>query len=153
MRALNTHFDRYLCFFFFAEHFIVQRIILNLDCLALRTLWTVDRVRVCVPTPGCMWNVVCLDCSAPLPSIRLYFRPLPFKKYSIFCILVKVCVGRLFWLASNLPIFSAVFALTVPAVLTAPLTNNINDEPQTIGMEARKLRALLVKITEYEWIK
>lgn len=39
--------------------------------------------------------------------------------------------------------------MTVPAVLTVQLSEP-TDEPPTIGMEARKLRALLSKLTEYE---
>lgn len=39
--------------------------------------------------------------------------------------------------------------MTIPAVLTISLDTNSN-EPQTIGIEARKLRALLIKIMEYE---
>lgn len=42
-----------------------------------------------------------------------------------------------------------VFGLTIPAIITMQLDSS-NDEPPTIGMEARKLRARLIKIIEYE---
>lgn len=42
-----------------------------------------------------------------------------------------------------------VFGLTIPSVITVKLDDNA-EEPQTIGIEARKLRALLMNIMEYE---
>lgn len=42
-----------------------------------------------------------------------------------------------------------VFGLSIPSVLTTQIDDKV-EEPQTIGIESRKLRALLLKIMEYE---
>jgi tetratricopeptide repeat protein 30 len=44
--------------------------------------------------------------------------------------------------------FISVYGLTIPSVLPDPL-DEANEQPPTIGMEARKLRALLLRLVEY----
>lgn len=42
-----------------------------------------------------------------------------------------------------------VYGLTSPSVLAGPLEDEGNDRLPTIGIEARKLRALLLRLMEY----
>lgn len=45
-------------------------------------------------------------------------------------------------------IFYLVYGLTTPSVIS--MTEENEDQPNTIGIEARKLRCLLMKIMEYD---
>lgn len=46
--------------------------------------------------------------------------------------------------------YFSVYGLTIPSVLASLLDEEGNDRLPTIGMEARKLRALLLQLIEYK---